>query len=346
VYEVEMAPALSNPIDTLRRRAQLGDVDAMTELGKWLLIGPREEMGEGIRLLDAAAHGSGGEAAALVSVLSAAGAGTPQSWDNGLDYLRRSAQLGWAPARRELLMMAGDRALAEQAGDGSGLSVEDWKRLRASVDLNAWLRSPSARVLSPSPGIGAIEGFVPPAMCDALIDISRDKLTRALVYDPETGGSLVDANRSNSTIDFTILDASFLLILMRAKIALTSGFDVLSLEPPSVLHYAVGQQFTPHYDYLDPGQAGYVADMDWKGQRVATFLVYLNDDFEGGETDFPVVGVRFKGRKGEALFFSNVGPAGAPDRRTLHAGLPPTKGEKWLFSQWIRDRTQAPRPSG
>jgi hypothetical protein len=36
--------------------------------------------------------------------------------------------------------------------------------------------------------------------------------------------------------------------------------------------------------------------------------------------------------------FTNVLPDGSPDRRMSHAGLPPTAGEKWLFSQWVRDR--------
>ena len=37
----------------------------------------------------------------------------------------------------------------------------------------------------------------------------------------------------------------------------------------------------------------------------------------------------------------NITPDFAPDPRTLHAGLPPRTGEKWMFSQWIRGR----RPS-
>lgn len=39
--------------------------------------------------------------------------------------------------------------------------------------------------------------------------------------------------------------------------------------------------------------------------------------------------------------FSNTDPAGAPDYATLHAGLPPTTGEKWLLSQWIRSKPVA-----
>ena len=54
--------------------------------------------------------------------------------------------------------------------------------------------------------------------------------------------------------------------------------------------------------------------------------------------EFPQLGKRFKGRRGNALFFWNVEPDGTPDKRTVHAGLPPTRGEKWMLSQWIRER--------
>ena len=64
--------------------------------------------------------------------------------------------------------------------------------------------------------------------------------------------------------------------------------------------------------------------------------------YEGGETDFPRISFRFKGKRGDALLFSNTDPAGAPDYDTVHAGLPPTSGEKWLLSQWIRSRPMTP----
>jgi hypothetical protein len=77
-----------------------------------------------------------------------------------------------------------------------------------------------------------------------------------------------------------------------------------------------------------------------KGQRIKTCLVYLNDDFEGGETEFPKLALKYRGRTGDALIFENVKPNGSGDLSTLHAGLPPTRGEKWLFSQWMRSKPQ------
>ncbi len=106
----------------------------------------------------------------------------------------------------------------------------------------------------------------------------------------------------------------------------------------AVLHYSPGQQFEPHYDFLDLDIPGYASDVAENGQRVATFLLYLNDDYQGGETDFPKLGFRHKGRKGDALLFWSVASSGDPDTRTLHAGRPPASGEKWVFSQWLRQR--------
>jgi hypothetical protein len=331
--------SLSEPAEDLQRRVAQGDVEAMTELGKQYLAAPQPQIYDALKLLDMAAHGTGGEAASIVSVLAAAGAGTPQSWPNALDYLRRSAQLGWAPAQRQLLILAGQPTLEADA-----LGADDWKRLRQLIDLEAWLTAPPPRPLSQQPRIGCIDGFLPADVCDCLIEISKDKLTRATIYHPDAGGPLIDEGRSNSTVDFTMLDSNFMLVLVRARIARTTGVPVLSLEPPSVLHYAVGQQFTPHFDFLEPEAPGFAADVARKGQRIGTFLVYLNEGFEGGETEFPMLGLKYKGRPGDALFFANLDPTGAPDRRTLHAGRPPSSGEKWLLSQWIRDRVQAPSP--
>ena len=75
-----------------------------------------------------------------------------------------------------------------------------------------------------------------------------------------------------------------------------------------------------------------------RGQRIVTFLLYLNEGFAGGETDFPDAGLRFKGKTGDAIFWANVDALGQPEPLTRHAGLPPTSGEKWILSQWIRGR--------
>jgi prolyl 4-hydroxylase len=105
-----------------------------------------------------------------------------------------------------------------------------------------------------------------------------------------------------------------------------------------VLHYDVGEEIKNHFDFVDPKTPNYQQEIAERGQRIVTFLLYLNDDYTGGETDFPRLGVSHKGRRGEGLFFSNALPTREPDLRMIHAGRPPLSGEKWIVSQFIRDR--------
>ena len=99
-------------------------------------------------------------------------------------------------------------------------------------------------------------------------------------------------------------------------------------EPLQVLRYAPGEQYREHSDALP-----HVAP---EQQRVLTFLVYLNEDYKGGETAFPALGIKFRGRRGDGLLFRNSSSDGAIDRRAIHAGLPVTRGAKLLASRWIR----------
>jgi hypothetical protein len=132
------------------------------------------------------------------------------------------------------------------------------------------------------------------------------------------------------------------LEVIRHRISAATRIPVPVFEPSQILHYNVGQEFKPHFDFLDPGNANYRDQLN-QGQRIATFLIYLNDEFEGGETQFPDIGLQFRAKAGDAIFWANVDTEGRPDALTRHAGLAPTSGEKWVFSQWIRDRIAGQR---
>ena len=136
--------------------------------------------------------------------------------------------------------------------------------------------------------------------------------------------------------------------MLRARIAAATNLPLPVFEPAQIMHYSVGEEFRPHFDFLTE-HVGRAAQMRRFGQRIATFLIYLNDDFEGGETEFPRTGISHRGRKGDALFWANVDPPAAPDPLTFHAGQPPTSGEKWILSSGSgiarRRRVSGFRPS-
>ena len=142
--------------------------------------------------------------------------------------------------------------------------------------------------------------------------------------------------RRHSTAQFNVADSDLVIMAACDRLCALAGLPPVQAENSQVLNYQVGEYFGPHFDFFEEGSG--TAMLTGYGQRAATVLVYLNDDFQGGETDFPRIGVRFRGQKGDALMFRNVDAQGRPHTLTLHAGLPPTAGEKWLLSLWIRDR--------
>jgi len=221
------------------------------------------------------------------------------------------------------------------AGDGDNDVV--WRRLRQRIDIRKWLEAPQGRIVFEVPRVTIVEDFAPARICDWLIESARPRLSTAEIYNRDTGQPEQDAERrSNSVVTFNLGQFDVILTVLQSRIAALAGVTVDDLEPPMILHYAQGQQYAAHYDYLDPRVPLMAREIAQNGQRVATFLLYLNDGYESGETDFPRLNWRYKGKKGDALLFWSVNPAGVADNTTLHAGTPPTSGEKWVLSQWIR----------
>lgn len=296
----------------------------MTALAKRLLVGSPATSQEALPLLDSAAALGDPDAFLLQATLAAAGAWRPQSWDEALDLLALAAERGSASGREQLRLLAGD------AADG-----DDFPSLRNRVEIAPWLQAPPRTPVCDSPRIRVAERFVSKDVCAWLIGRAKDKLAAAKIFAGSDGAAAVSASRSNSAFFIDIVQSDVVICLLRARISAFVALPTACFESPQVLHYAVGQEFRPHFDFLRRESAGSEAA---RSERIMTVLVYLNADYEGGETDFPRAGFRWKGGPGDAMAFANVDPAGVPDPLTLHAGLPPRRGEKWLFSQWIRDR--------
>jgi prolyl 4-hydroxylase len=241
-----------------------------------------------------------------------------------------AARNGWRPARQQLRLLSG-----LDADDGA----EDWDNLRRNADVAAWLAPPTLNSLRTRPRIYTATELVAPKVCAWIIRQSEPRLQRAEVHDPETGLPVMGATRTNRVANFGLLETGVVNLLVQARIAAATGAPIAMMEAFAVLNYRVGEEASEHHDFLDPAVPAYAADIARLGQRVATCLLYLNGDYDGGETDFPLLGFSHKGTGGEALIFHSTDAAGVPDPSTLHAGRPPTAGEKWVLSQFIRNRT-------
>ena len=342
--QLDAAGRHDEAINQLAIAAQRGDVEATTQLAKRLIVGDRAPRlrPQGVGLLRDAVTAGGAEATDRLAVIAAAGADGPPDWRAALRLLGLAAERGWDPARGQL------EVLASMVGNetAASLGADDIKaaRLAALLAEDAHLRQllvPTAgSVLHSDPRIWIFPKFVSTNVCDWLIDRARGRLERARVYDAFKHTDFVDESRTNSAAIFHGMDADLVHLMVQARMGVACGQPVSHMEASTVLHYAVGETIDDHYDFVDPSHPNYDEEIRTFGNRVITFLIYLNADYEGGETAFPRLDIRHFGERGEGMFFVNTLDDGHANLQTLHSGRPPTSGEKWVFSQFVRNRSQ------
>lgn len=328
-------------INDLARGVRAGDLPSTRALGLRLLTGSAAPLlpSQGLQLLSEAVERGDAEAAARAAGVLALGINQPPDWPTALEWLVRSACAGWEPSQRQLRALCSDAA----RGRAQAAGATDWPGLAASIDLTAWRRPPDGEVLNANPLVRSFCGFISARLCAALIPYAIGRLQRARVYDPVRREDIIDAHRDNTQATFDAHSIEFAHALLQARIAAACAVDPRQLEPVALLHYNPGEQIADHYDFVDPDRTpDYANEIRGNGQRIITFLVYLNDDFEGGETQFPRLGLSHRGRAGDALMFVNALADLSPDKRTLHAGRPPIRGEKWIVSQFVRSRPARP----
>jgi len=284
-----------------------GDGASALELGIWFLEGrhvrrdlrrSRENFKRAADLGDRTAEN------VFISFL-ALGVGGEPSWSEALRRLAEFAGRNSLAAKQLQLIQRMD---VDETGDPAAL--------------------PPRTQLSDRPEASSFEGFFTRAECEYLISRAQPLLQPSVVVDPSTGQLRPHPVRTSEGAMFPWVSEDLVVHALNRRIATASETDVFAGEPLQVLRYSPGQQYHPHLDALPSGD----------NQRILTMLVYLNDDYQGGETQFTRTALTFAGRTGDALLFRNATSEGAADEMAQHAGLPVVRGEKYLASRWIRER--------
>jgi len=342
VAELDQAGQHSQALDLLHSASRNSDPTAMTMLGARLIRGAQApyQPEAGARWLIRAGETGGPASRRLASALIAAGIGEPCNLHRALDELLKAAIGGSAAARQELAALSTIEGMSARLKSAEAISENALTHARRSIDPAAWTRVTAPEVLSESPPVRVYRRFIPSAACDWIRECAAGRLQQTAVVGADGAGNRSLGIRTARGAGFGVLESDVVMAMVRARLAAATGLATPCFEPPNVLHYAPGQRYEPHFDFFNTSVPQLAQVVASGGQRIATALIYLNDDYEGGETDFPELGVRFRGQAGDALVFWNVDASGHGDPRTVHAGLPPTSGGKWLLSQWIRDRPQ------
>ena len=101
----------------------------------------------------------------------------------------------------------------------------------------------------------------------------------------------------------------------------------------SVLHtFFEHKSYTIKIQKTKPGQGYHVWHAETTSRdtanRLLTWTVYLNDEFEAGETEFLYQQYRYKPSKGDCIIF----PAAYTH---THRGNPPIGGDKYIITGWV-----------
>ncbi len=209
----------------------------------------------------------------------------------------------------------------------------DWGRVVEKLSTRPEAPKITPDSICEKPSMRVYRNALTPEECEYVIANSTPHLGPSLIVDPITGKARRDNYRNSLTAVFSPVDLDLAMATFNRRIADLSGYPHENGEFLGVLCYVPGQEYKPHFDWLPEG-----AELDRSGQRIGTALVYLNKEYDGGETHFLTPDVRFKGEPGDLLVFENVLADGAVDDAAQHAGLPVDNGFKWLSSRWFREK--------
>jgi len=314
VHALVEARRLPDAASLLVGAATRGEADAMIELAHWRIAGDivRRDLAAARSLLGRAAEAGSSDAALLHAQFLASGTGGADDWAAAVAIIEALARS--VPAASAQLALIGEMAL-DHAGYPS---------------LTA-----HAEPLNASPFVTTLAGLLTPAECRYIRDAGEPALQPSVVVDPATRRLIPHPIRTSDGTAFGVYAEDLVVNAINRRIAAASGTTIAQGEPLQLLRYRGGQEYRPHVDALPAEQ----------NQRILTLLLYLSDDYEGGETHFPRIGLSFRGKTGDALLFQNVTADGRADPMSLHAGLPVTRGTKLIATRWIRrERFTYPPP--
>ncbi|KAF3626931.1 Prolyl 4-hydroxylase 1 [Capsicum annuum] len=184
--------------------------------------------------------------------------------------------------------------------------------------------------------------------CDYLRSIAIPRLHVSTVVDAKTGKGIKSDVRTSSGMFLSPDERQYPMIkAIEKRISVYSQIPAENGELIQVLRYEKNQFYRAHHDYFSD-----TFNIKRGGQRIATMLMYLSDNVEGGETYFPMAGTGecscggkmikglcLKPAKGDAVLFWSMGLDGQSDPESLHGGCEVISGEKWSATKWMRQRS-------
>lgn len=183
-----------------------------------------------------------------------------------------------------------------------------------------------------------IDSFLSDEQCDGLIKMIDKFNVPSSVSGIGSERSVTnDEFRTSSTCNLMKDDP--LVFAVKQKISEVIGYNIDMGEDLQGQKYEPKQFFKPHYDFFEADS--YINHCLASGNRTKTVMIYLNDDFEGGGTNFPDLDKHIKPKKGSAVIWENM-KNGELQKDMMHEGVAVEKGNKYIVTSWWRENIWDP----
>ena len=180
-----------------------------------------------------------------------------------------------------------------------------------------------------------LKNFISLDLCQKLIDWAAPRMKDAEVIaydklDSKSRNNKVAWMNKKNKICLPIIENAEKLVRLPRK----------NFEDLQIAMYYPGMYFHHHTDQCKEDNKPCHSENRRGGLRIYTILLYLNDGYEGGETDFNKLKMRFKPPAGSAVLFENLNTKGDQVHPlSEHAGLELKSKQKWIANFWIREDT-------
>ena len=151
-------------------------------------------------------------------------------------------------------------------------------------------------------------------------------------------GDTLDTKIRKSKSTWLYKDDPIVMKIM-IKIANIVKLPLENAEALQVVKYDPSGYYNEHHDSCCDGHQLCAEFIKRGGQRIKTILIYLNDEFTEGATNFPVLNKKFKPPKYSAVIFNPLATnSNKCHPKALHAGLPVKSGTKYVANLWFREQ--------
>ena len=182
-----------------------------------------------------------------------------------------------------------------------------------------------------------IENFISTEESKYLIRMIDNSASKSMVVGSGNTMNTYSSQRTSSTSNLIANDPT--VESLHKKIAKYLGVNLKKGESLQGQRYEVGQFFRGHVDYFSGEH--YDKNCLSSGNRTYTFMLYLNDNFEGGTTNFPHLKKIIKPKACKGIVWNNL-QHGYPNEYMKHSGEDVTNGTKYIITSWWRENVWDP----